>query len=57
MDDVAVSSAAGKNVAEVRVGVNSALNNKLNLWGSIGQQAGSNHFSDTSATLGVKYNF
>lgn len=57
MDDVAVSSAAGKNVAEVRVGVNSALNNKLNLWGSIGQQAGSNHFSDTSATLGIKYNF
>jgi autotransporter family porin len=46
-----------KNIGELRVGLDSQLNSDLNLWGSVGQQAGSNQYRDTSAAVGVKISF
>jgi autotransporter family porin len=57
LDGVKVSAQGEKNVAELRVGVDSQLRSNLNLWGSVGQQAGNNHYRDTSAAIGVKLSF
>ncbi|QLK62933.1 autotransporter outer membrane beta-barrel domain-containing protein [Enterobacteriaceae bacterium Kacie_13] len=46
-----------KNIAEVRAGVDGQLTQRVNLWGNIGQQMGSESYRDTSATLGVKVSF
>ncbi|WP_277966679.1 autotransporter outer membrane beta-barrel domain-containing protein [Pantoea trifolii] len=57
LDGVKVSAQGEKNIAELRVGVDSQLRSNLNLWGSVGQQAGNNHYRDTSAAIGVKLSF
>ncbi|WP_455844454.1 autotransporter outer membrane beta-barrel domain-containing protein [Pantoea agglomerans] len=57
MDGVKVSAQGEKNIAELRVGVDSQLSSNLNLWGSVGQQAGNNAYRDTSAAIGVKISF
>lgn len=57
LDGMTVKQAGAGNVAELKVGVEGQINNKLNLWGNVGQQVGNNGYSDSSITLGVKYNF
>ncbi|WP_049612663.1 autotransporter outer membrane beta-barrel domain-containing protein, partial [Yersinia pekkanenii] len=57
LDGITVKQAGAANVAEVKLGVDGQINNKLNLWGNVGQQVGNNGYSDSSITLGVKYNF
>ena len=57
LNGVSMTSEGQKNIAEVRVGVESKLPSRVNLWGSVGQQMGSNHYRDTSAMLGVKVSF
>ncbi|MDA5549816.1 autotransporter outer membrane beta-barrel domain-containing protein [Yersinia massiliensis] len=57
LDGMTVKQAGAGNVAELKVGVEGQINNKLNLWGNVGQQVGNNGYSDSSITLGVKYHF
>ncbi|CFR15797.1 autotransporter outer membrane beta-barrel domain-containing protein [Yersinia kristensenii] len=46
-----------RNIGELKVGVEAQWDPKLNLWMNVGQQVGGKGYSDTSAVLGVKYNF
>lgn len=56
-DGVNMRTQGEKNIGELRVGLDSQLNSDLNLWGSVGQQAGSNQYRDTSAAVGIKISF
>lgn len=57
LNGVSVSSQGEKNIAELRVGVDSQLKSNVNVWGSLGQQAGSSQYRDSSAAVGVKISF
>ncbi|HEI6967626.1 TPA: autotransporter outer membrane beta-barrel domain-containing protein, partial [Yersinia enterocolitica] len=57
LDGITVKQAGAANIAELKLGVEGQINNKLNLWGNVGQQVGNNGYSNSSITLGVKYNF
>jgi autotransporter family porin len=57
MNAVDVKQAGSKNIGELKLGIEGQLNKQLNVWGNIGQQVGDKGYSDTSAMLGVKYNF
>lgn len=46
-----------RNIAELKTGVEAKMNDRLHLWGNIGQQMGGSGYSDTRGTLGVKYLF
>lgn len=46
-----------KNIAEVKLGVEAKLNQRLHLWGNVGQQIGAKGYSDTEVNLGVKFAF
>lgn len=57
VDGVTVKQAGAANVAEIKLGAEGQMNKQLNLWGNVAQQVGNDGYSDTSVTLGVKYNF
>ncbi|MEG2683642.1 autotransporter outer membrane beta-barrel domain-containing protein [Citrobacter sp.] len=57
MGDATLSQDGARNVGEVKAGVEGQLNSRLSVWGNVGVQVGDKGYSDTSATLGVKYNF
>ncbi|EFJ2983000.1 autotransporter outer membrane beta-barrel domain-containing protein [Escherichia coli] len=57
MNGVTVHQDGAGNIGEVKAGVEGQMNNRLNLWGNVGVQAGDKGYSDTSAMLGVKYTF
>ncbi|WP_159566479.1 autotransporter outer membrane beta-barrel domain-containing protein [Budvicia diplopodorum] len=49
--------AGSRNVGELKVGMDGRLNSQLNLWGNVAQQVGGDGYSDTTAMIGVKYQF
>ncbi|MED8850851.1 autotransporter outer membrane beta-barrel domain-containing protein, partial [Escherichia coli] len=57
MNGVTVHQDSARNIGEVKAGVEGQINDRLNLWGNVGVQAGDKGYSDTSAMLGVKYTF
>lgn len=57
MDDVRISQAGARNLGEVKVGVEGQVTRRLNLWGNVGTQVGDEGYSDSSAMVGVKWNF
>lgn len=57
LNGISMTSEGQKNIGEVRVGVESKLPSTVNLWGSVGQQMGSNDYRDTNAMVGVKVSF
>ncbi|WP_145524832.1 autotransporter outer membrane beta-barrel domain-containing protein [Yersinia vastinensis] len=57
MDGMTVKQAGAKNLGEVKLGVEGQINKNVNLWGNVGQQVGDKGYSDTTAMLGMKYNF
>ncbi|MDA8481057.1 autotransporter-associated beta strand repeat-containing protein [Citrobacter sp. Awk 4] len=57
MDGSSLSQDGARNTGEVKAGVEGQLNSRLSVWGNVGVQVGDKGYSDTSATLGVKYNF
>ncbi|HHA3672027.1 TPA: autotransporter outer membrane beta-barrel domain-containing protein [Salmonella enterica subsp. enterica serovar Muenchen] len=57
INGVTVHQDGARNIGEVKAGVEGQINNRLNLWGNVGVQAGDKGYSDTSAMLGVKYIF
>ncbi|QMV53600.1 autotransporter outer membrane beta-barrel domain-containing protein [Ewingella americana] len=57
LNDVSIEQCGGKNIAEVRAGVDGKVSERVNLWGNIGQQMGSESYRDSSAMVGVKVSF
>ncbi|EMQ0961599.1 autotransporter outer membrane beta-barrel domain-containing protein [Citrobacter braakii] len=57
MDNVHINQAGARNIGEVKVGVEGQINSRVNLWGNIGTQVGDKGYSDSSAMVGIKYNF
>lgn len=57
MNDITSNQAGTKNIAEVKVGVEGKINSQLNIWGNVTNQIGDKGYSDSSAMIGVKYNF
>lgn len=57
MDDSRINQDGADNIGEVKVGVEGQINPHLNLWGNVGNQIGDKGYHDTTATLGIKYNF
>ena len=57
MDDVRINQAGAHNIGEVKVGVEGQINSRLNLWGNVGTQVGDKGYNDSTAMIGVKYNF
>ncbi|EPM0024090.1 autotransporter outer membrane beta-barrel domain-containing protein [Citrobacter farmeri] len=57
MDGVSNEISGTRNYGELKVGVESQINQNLHLWGNISQQIGNNGYSDTQGILGVKYTF
>lgn len=57
MNGVTVHQDGARNIGEVKAGVEGQINDRLNLWGNVGVQAGDKGYSATSAMLGVKYTF
>lgn len=51
---VSVKQSGAKNLAEIKVGLDGKMSNKLNVWGNVGVDIGGSGYSDTSAMIGVK---
>ncbi|MDF0604411.1 autotransporter outer membrane beta-barrel domain-containing protein [Neisseriaceae bacterium TC5R-5] len=57
LDGVESKQAGNRNIAELKLGMNGQVSKQFRLWGSIGQQLGSNSYRETALTLGFKYLF
>lgn len=57
MNGVTVRQDGAKNLGEVKVGVEGQMSPRLNLWGNVGVQVGDKGYNDSSAMVGVKWNF
>lgn len=57
LNGVSVKQQGTKNIAELKVGVEGQLTNRLLVWGNIGEQVGDRGYSDTRGMVGVKVNF
>ncbi|MBJ8926364.1 autotransporter outer membrane beta-barrel domain-containing protein [Citrobacter sp. FDAARGOS_156] len=57
MDGERISQAGARNIGEIKVGVEGQINSRVNLWGNIGTQVGDKGYNDSSAMVGIKYNF
>lgn len=57
LNGVNISQAGGRDIGELKVGVDAKVSNRVNLWGNIGQQLGDKGYSDSSASIGMKVNF
>ncbi|GAJ68772.1 outer membrane autotransporter barrel domain-containing protein [Edwardsiella piscicida] len=57
MDGVRITQAGARNLGEVKVGIEGQINPRVNLWGNVGTQMGDKGYNDTSAMVGIKYNF
>lgn len=57
MNGVSLEQAGATNIGEVKLGLEGQLTKRTQLWGNVGQQIGDKGYSDTTAMVGVKYNF
>ncbi|KAF1068504.1 MAG: Outer membrane protein IcsA autotransporter [Pseudomonas citronellolis] len=57
MDNVRVNQDGARNIAEVKLGIEGQVTQRVSLWGNLAQQLGSSNYRDTGATLGVKVDF
>ncbi|WP_300000658.1 autotransporter outer membrane beta-barrel domain-containing protein [uncultured Cedecea sp.] len=57
LDGDSISQAGTRNIGEVKVGIAGKFNSQVNIWGNIGTQIADKGYSNTSVTVGVKYNF
>ncbi|WON78495.1 autotransporter outer membrane beta-barrel domain-containing protein [Serratia sp. UGAL515B_01] len=57
IDGIIVKQDGAANIAELKMGVEGKLSKQVSLWGNVGQQVGNKGYSDTSAILGIKYDF
>lgn len=57
MDGITIKQDGARNLGEIKTGVEGQINPQLNLWGNVGVQMGDKGYNDTSAMIGIKYNF
>ncbi|MBW4241031.1 autotransporter outer membrane beta-barrel domain-containing protein [Enterobacter roggenkampii] len=57
MNGVPVKVAGTRDIGELKAGVEAKVSKHVNLWGNVAQQIGDKGYSDTSALIGLKYNF
>ena len=57
MNSVVIRQDGARNLGKIKTGIEGQLNSTLNVWGNIGVQMGNNGYNDTSAMIGLKYNF
>ncbi len=57
MDGVSVTQDGARNIAEIKTGVEGQLNANLNVWGNVGVQVADRGYNDTSAMVGIKWQF
>lgn len=58
LDDVRNYANGGENnIGEIKIGVESKLNNNSAVWINAAQQFKKNGYSDTQGMLGIKYEF
>ncbi|GKX55080.1 hypothetical protein SOASR030_11920 [Leminorella grimontii] len=57
MNETRDEQKGAKNVGEIKLGVEGMMSPRFTVWGNVGQQLGDAGYSDTSATLGMKYSF
>lgn len=57
MDGVSIRQEGARNLGEIKTGVEGQINQQLNVWGNVGVQLGDKGYNDTSAMIGIKYNF
>lgn len=57
LDGVSVHQDGSRNIAEVKAGVEGQINSHLNAWGHVGVQLGDQGYNNTSAMIGVKWQF
>ncbi|WP_127956542.1 autotransporter outer membrane beta-barrel domain-containing protein [Serratia microhaemolytica] len=57
LNEIKAAQDGARNIAELKIGVESSINRQFNLSGNISQQIGSKGYSDLSASLGMKYYF
>lgn len=57
LDGATLQQSGSRNIGELKLGAEGQLNSSLNLWANVAQQLGDDGYSDTSATLGIKYRF
>ena len=57
MNNTTTKMSGAKNTVELRTGVEAKINHRLHVWGNVGQQIGSQGYSDTQAVLGIKMLF
>ena len=57
MDGVSIRQEGARNLGEIKTGVEGQINPQLNVWGNVGVQLGDKGYNDTSAMIGIKYNF
>jgi outer membrane autotransporter protein len=51
------AQAGGRNIGELKLGVEGKLSPRLQVWGNVGQQLGGDGYSDLSGVMGVSYQF
>lgn len=57
MDGVTTKQAGGRDIGEVKVGLEGQITSHLNMWGNVGVPVGDKGYNNTSAMLGLKYTF
>ena len=57
MNGVSIRQGGTRNLGEIKTGVEGKLKPELNIWGNVGVQLGDQGYHDTSAMIGIKYNF
>ncbi|WP_434777931.1 autotransporter outer membrane beta-barrel domain-containing protein [Neisseria sp. Ec49-e6-T10] len=56
-DDIGVKQDGAQSIGELKLGLEGNIHKNTNLWLNIAAQKGSQHYSNLSATMGVKYSF
>lgn len=57
MDGESVSQQGTGNIGELKLGVDGNLNNSMQVWFNLAQQAGGSGYHDTKGMLGIQYSF
>lgn len=57
MDNIDITQTGTSNIAEAKIGLDANLNQQLRISGNVSQQVGNHGWSDTSASVDIKYSF
>ncbi|WP_320338155.1 autotransporter outer membrane beta-barrel domain-containing protein [Enterobacter asburiae] len=57
MDGVSIRQEGARNLGEIKTGIEGKVAPQLNIWGNVGVQVGNNGYNDSSAMIGIRYNF